>query len=195
MKTVAKTMNGSVKLLKQTSTGFESLMSNKFVLLVIALFIGLYGPRLSPRLPRPVRMLFNNAAFRLIVLVLIIYLSNQNLEMALIVSIVFLLLMNLVNSLDVEEHFVKKFAENFSEYGQVHMERFEGDTETPIKTPETSEKALKNLGQINYEQGYSAGGDSQCPIGSTGGAPYSELPESTGGSPVEGEAAGAPESE
>ena len=90
MKTVAKTMNGSVKLLKQTSTGFESLMSNKFVLLVIALFIGLYGPRLSPRLPRPVRMLFNNAAFRLIVLVLIIYLSNQNLEMALIVSIVFL---------------------------------------------------------------------------------------------------------
>tara|TARA_B110000967_G_C18864431_1_gene551908 strand:+ start:602 stop:1192 length:591 start_codon:yes stop_codon:yes gene_type:complete len=181
MKTVDKTMKNSVKILKQAGLGIENIMDNKFVLLIIALFIGLYGPRLSPRLPRYVRMLFNNALFRLLVLVLIIFLTNKNLEMALIISICFLLVMNLVNSLDVEEHFVKKFAENYSEYGHVHMEKFEGDSQVDDKSAQasaqTSEQALKNLGQINYEQGYSAGGDSQCPIGSTGGAPYSESPE------------------
>lgn len=176
MKTVSSSLGPSEKFLKK-------LLKGPYVYGVIVLIIGVYGPRLSPRLPSGVRDLFNNAYFRFVILTLVIYLSNKNLYLAMTVSISFILLLNLANSLEVEEHFVKKYAENFSEIGPVLTEGFEGADEqkeepaAPAVEPKAvpSEPVADDFGNASYRKGYTDGETAQCPIGNTGGAAYSEL--------------------
>ena len=184
LKKVTGSLGSNEKILK-------NLLNGPYVYAVIVLIIGIYGPRLSPRLPNSVRDLFNNAFFRFVILTLVVYLSNKNLYVALIISISFVLLLNLANSLEVEEHFVKKYAENFSEFGVVLTENFEGDApktaeeektkgsvaavEKPKDAAPTAPKKAEDFGDVSYRQGYSDGQEAQCPIGNTGGAAYSEL--------------------
>jgi hypothetical protein len=178
IKNLSASMGSSEKLL-------NNLLTGPYVYGVIVLIIGMYGPRLSPRLPTPVRDLFNNAYFRFVVLTMVVYLSNKNLYLALTVSIAFVLLLNLANSLEVEEHFVKKYAENFSEFGTVLTEGFEDGTENveTVEKPDEKPKQVAapvaapketgdNFGDASYRQGYTDGQEAQCPISSTGGLAY-----------------------
>ena len=189
-------MDSINKLIKKLSASMGSsekflnnLLGGPYVYGAIVLIIGMYGPRLSPRLPTPVRDLFNNAYFRFVVLTMVVYLSNKNLYLAMTVSIAFVLLLNLANSLEVEEHFVKKYAENFSEFGTVLTEGFEDGTEKVATAAKTDEKPKQvaaveapapaapketgdNFGDASYRQGYTDGQEAQCPISSTGGLAY-----------------------
>tara|TARA_B110000879_G_C11061465_1_gene466887 strand:- start:98 stop:709 length:612 start_codon:yes stop_codon:yes gene_type:complete len=192
-------MDSINKLIKNLSASMGSsekflnnLLGGPYVYGAIVLIIGMYGPRLSPRLPTPVRDLFNNAYFRFVVLTMVVYLSNKNLYLAMTVSIAFVLLLNLANSLEVEEHFVKKYAENFSEFGTVLTEGFEDGTEKVATAAKTDEKPKQvaavaaveapapaapketgdNFGDASYRQGYTDGQEAQCPISSTGGLAY-----------------------
>ena len=155
----------------------DSMLNGPYVYGLIVLIIGMYGPRLSPRLPRSVRNLFNNSFFRFAVLTLVVYLSNKNLYLALTVSISFVLLLNLANSLEVEEHFVKKYAENFSEVGAVLTEEFEDEKEDKPKKEDEPKKEVDDFGSASYRKGYEDGQEAQCPISSMGGTAYSELEE------------------
>ena len=202
-------INTIVKKLSRSFGSSEKLLNNilkgPYVYGFVVLIIGIYGPRLSPRLPRSVRDLFNNGFFRFVVLTLVVYLTNKNLYLALTVSIAFILLLNLANSLEVEEHFVKKYAENFSEYRTVLTETFEGEQEAPkektdektdkktdkktdektedkkvgTKTKNNAAESTGDFGSASYKKGYSDGQKAQCPIGHTGGAAYSELDSGT----------------
>ena len=190
-------MDSINKLIKNLSASMGSsekflnnLLGGPYVYGAIVLIIGMYGPRLSPRLPTPVRDLFNNAYFRFVVLTMVVYLSNKNLYLAMTVSIAFVLLLNLANSLEVEEHFVKKYAENFSEFGTVLTEGFEDGTKKVATAAKTDEKPKQvaavaaveapaapketgdNFGDASYRQGYTDGQEAQCPISSTGGLAY-----------------------
>ena len=182
MKTVSSSLGPSEKFLKK-------LLKGPYVYGVIVLIIGIYGPRLSPRLPSEVRNLFNNAYFRFVILTLVIYLSNKNLYLAMTVSITFVLLLNLANSLEVEEHFVKKYAENFSEIGPVLTEGFEVEDKkkeasvAPEAEPKAApvEPSADDFGNASYRKGYTDGQDAQCPIGNTGGVAYSDLEKAKDG--------------
>ena len=191
MKSVNKIIKKLTGSLGSSEKILNELLNGPYIYGVIVLIIGMYGPRLSPRLPRPVRDLFNNAYFRFAVLTMVIYLSNRNLYLALTVSIAFVLVLNLTNSLEVEEHFVKKYAENFSEYGTVLVERFEdddekkegGDKKDYVPEPVKKEVVPKqkqvdtadDFGNASYRQGYTDGQEAQCPIDNTGGLAYSEV--------------------
>jgi hypothetical protein len=81
------------------------LLENPIFYGLIAVFLAVYGPRLHPRLPKNIRLLFNASWFRLLVILLIVFLSSHDLKLSLLVSLAFLLIIMLVDSADIREHF------------------------------------------------------------------------------------------
>ena len=51
--------------------------------------LGMYGPRLHPKLPDSVKILFENPVFRCAVLFLVAYMAHRDFTGALVISIVF----------------------------------------------------------------------------------------------------------
>ena len=105
-------------LVNQIQGMLESATAMPFLYGFLAMFLTMYGPRLHPRLPPMVRDMFNNNFFRFGVILLVVFLSNNNLQMALIVAIGFLLVTSIATSLDVEEHFVKNM-EGYSDFNTI----------------------------------------------------------------------------
>ena len=124
-------------------TTLESIMNNVSTTPVLygflAMFLTMYGPRLHPKLPPMVRDLFNNNVFRFVVILLVIYISNNNLQMALIVSIGFLLVTSIAGSLDLEEKFANEIEGygNFNDVKEFYEEEFtSSDAEVKLKEAE-----------------------------------------------------------
>lgn len=84
---------------------------------LIAMLLTFYGPRLHPKLPVEIVNLFNNNYFRFVIILLIIYTSNKDLQTSLMISIAFFLVMSLSNSCHCHNVLREKFGynENFSD--------------------------------------------------------------------------------
>ena len=84
---------------------------------LIAMLLTFYGPRLHPKLPDGIVNLFNNNYFRFVIILLIIYTSNKDLQTSLMISIAFFLVMSLSNSCHCHNVLREKFGynENFSD--------------------------------------------------------------------------------
>ena len=99
---------------------------------VLSLFLALYGPHLSPKLPGVVRKLFDSAVFRGVILFLVIYLAGKNMAASLTVTVIFLVVMGILQQTkllsDVNEFFVN---ERFSQNGRpvAKCENYENDIE------------------------------------------------------------------
>jgi uncharacterized membrane protein (DUF106 family) len=107
--------------MENTVEKIETTFKNPYVLGALAMFVAFYGPRLQPRLPESIRKLFNSPVFRFIILVLIVYLSSNNLGTALMVSIAYIVIMNLVTMLNTEERFQNQMEHFQSEMESVHQ--------------------------------------------------------------------------
>ena len=120
MESINTALKPAKKLLNKSSTLLDKklkmLLEGPYVYGIIIIILTMYGPRLSPKLPKVVRDLFNNSVFRLSVLVLILYLTTTNLQSALIVGLTFTLVTNITNSLDIQEHFIRENLQNFSDF-------------------------------------------------------------------------------
>ena len=123
----------SKKLLRNSSktfTMFEKVVGkqmkfimNKPVLFgILTLFLALYAPRLHPKVPPILRELLNSPLFRFLVLVLIIYMSNRDLTMALIISIAFILVISLTNTLEAYEYFTEETFSNYETFTDTEEE-------------------------------------------------------------------------
>jgi hypothetical protein len=97
----------------------NTLINSPYFYGFLAMFLGLYGPRLSPKLPKVITDLFGNKIFRFVFLLLIVYMSNNNLQMALIITIAFLLLTSYSTNQNIEEFFENKYKENFSDFDAI----------------------------------------------------------------------------
>jgi len=88
----------------------ENIVGSTYFFGILVLFLIFYGPRLSPKLPDSVRNLFNSQAFRSLVMFLVIFSSNQQLGlvMSLVIVIVFMVVMNLVQTGNVFENLQKE---------------------------------------------------------------------------------------
>ena len=96
-----------VKIIKSISKMLdpEYLVQNSYLFAVLTVFLTMYGPRLQPQLPESLRNLFDNIVFRGVVLFLIGYLSSNNFQVSLIVTIIFLVTMNILHTNEVLEKF------------------------------------------------------------------------------------------
>ena len=105
--------------MESLQVNMESILSNPVTYGVVAIFLAMYGPRLQPRLPAPVKDLFNVPLFRFAVIALIIYMSNRDLTMSLIITIAFLVVLSIANSQDMQEEFMDRYREGYSSFDMI----------------------------------------------------------------------------
>ena len=72
---------------------------------MVTIFLAMYGPRLSPKLPDQVRQLFNMPLFRGVAIFFILFLSNRNMRASILLTVVFLVVMNQVQLMNTMENF------------------------------------------------------------------------------------------
>ena len=129
------TFNSSIGDISKTTlssveTSLDKMLKNPIIYGLIAVVLTVYGPRLQPKLPPMVRNLFNNNVFRFLVILLITYLSSRSLELSLIVSIAFCLIISYTTSQEIKEQFIEQFSEKYSNYHTI-TEDFTSNT-TPV---------------------------------------------------------------
>jgi len=79
----------------------EILVKNSWLVAILTIFLVMYGPRLQPNLPTGLKALFDNSLFRGAVLFLIIYISQRDMVTALVITIVFVVTINVLHSNDI----------------------------------------------------------------------------------------------
>lgn len=94
----------------------NKLMDNPLVVGVIAIALTMYGPRLSPKLPDPIRNAFNSSFFRFLVMVLVIFVGYRDIRVSLVVAILFMVLMSITNQQNIKEDFEQQINEYYANY-------------------------------------------------------------------------------
>ena len=84
----------------------KNILNNKYVLGVLTVFTGMYGPHLRPKLPDYIGKLFDNQLFRILIFFVIVFISSQSLQVALLAAISFTVIMNVINSSKLAEKFI-----------------------------------------------------------------------------------------
>ena len=96
----------------------DNLFKNHFFLIVLVAFLLLNnGSNLVPKLSTSLNNLFSNKLFRVVAIFLVVYLVRRDVRLALVLTIVFVVTMNLLNNRNILEKFSR---ENFisSSYGK-----------------------------------------------------------------------------
>lgn len=94
---------------------------NTYLFGLLALFITLYGPRLSPKLPEPIQELFEKTWFRAAVMFLAVYLAQRDFRVSLLVTVVFLVLMNIVQNTNVFETFLQNYEQSIEGFAAADL--------------------------------------------------------------------------
>lgn len=123
----------------------KSFLDNPIVLGIVAIFITMYGPRLSPKLPDFVKDAFNNSVFRFIIMVLVIFSGLKDIRLALIISILFIGIMSIVNTQNIKEDYhnqVQEYYANYNLFDKKSTEHFENVKENYDNMSGTSPNLL-----------------------------------------------------
>jgi len=76
------------------------LLENKYIAGVMQIFIILYASMIAPRLPRAIEGLLKNVAVKIILISLILYLSNKNISLSLMIAVGFVMSMQGLRQLE-----------------------------------------------------------------------------------------------
>lgn len=85
---------------------------NNYLFGLLVLFVTMYGPRLSPKLPEPILNLFSHPFFRGTVMFLAIYMAQHDFKVALLVTVSFMIVMNIVQNTNLFETFLQNYEKN-----------------------------------------------------------------------------------
>jgi hypothetical protein len=96
--------------MSQINKTLEKLFENDISGNIIKLFLVLYASLAAPKIPKFIRLMFDNALFKIIMLALIVYQSNKDLSLALMISISFTLTLNYFNMEKTIVKTMEKFA-------------------------------------------------------------------------------------
>lgn len=110
------------------------LLENTYLSSILVLFLSMYGPRLHINLPESLQRLFKSRIFNFVVIFLIAFTSFQNFKASLTMSIVFLVVMDIVNS----SQFLKMIgAESFNDFGPpvAKCSAYSNENIQNVKTP------------------------------------------------------------
>ena len=127
MSMMQSTMQSTIRTVKQLASP-KVLIKSTWLFGLTTLFLAMYGPRLHPKLPSGLRNLFNNPIFNGLVIFLVIYMANRDMATALVITVVFIVTLNLLNSDDILNDLRNLLASNESfvnegkEVKQTHFE-------------------------------------------------------------------------
>lgn len=114
----------------QLDSVLKPLFQNKVFLASLGLFFALYAGMLAPALPNSVILFFDTIPGKLLFIFLIAFVASRNvpnsLQVALIVSVIFLVSLTVLNNLKMKEAFQTLSREHFGLMGQIHGMTIEG---------------------------------------------------------------------
>ena len=90
----------------------EMIYQNKYTSSILGLFLVLYGGLAAPKLPSIIQKLFDNKIFRIIILSLIVYTSQKDTRISIMLAVVFIMSIDLLRN--------KKMFENFSNHSSIN---------------------------------------------------------------------------
>lgn len=130
-----------------TTSTVKSILTNPITYGILAVFLAVYGPKITTKLPSPVVKTLNNNFFRFIIIALIAYLGTKDLQLSLILAIGFLLILSLAMTQDVTENFESYKNENFNNmvnnYNTYVTEGFESNKESNKKKDSKNDVEVK----------------------------------------------------
>lgn len=91
--------------LKQLNTSFNKAMNNTYVSGALTLFLILYASMVRPELPPTLMNMFDSSLFRVVFSALIVYTASHNLQVSVLIAVVFVLSMNVLNEQKIAEGF------------------------------------------------------------------------------------------
>ena len=95
-------MDSIINNLRLNMVPFKSLVP------ILTVFTAMYGPRLSPKLPNNVRKLVNSGVTRMIIIFIILFMSNRDVETSLGIMITYSIASMILQRLPVSENFSNK---------------------------------------------------------------------------------------
>jgi len=101
----------------------DSLLQNQYVVGALTLFISLYASLARPELPPFMMTLFENPIFKVLFMFLAVYLSSKNIQLSLMISVAFVVTLNLISEQRISEGFTEGIREGLM------MEGFEDSVE------------------------------------------------------------------
>jgi hypothetical protein len=98
---------------KNMEVGFQQqVLGNPYVMALMKVTLALYGAQIAPSAPQFLQDFFKNTFAKIFLIALIIYLSERDLQLALIISILYVLGMNYLSG----RGYLESFADYSSEY-------------------------------------------------------------------------------
>jgi hypothetical protein len=94
---------------KQADAYIQPMLSNTYVMAILKVTIALYAAQLAPKLPSSVSTLLNNTFIKILAIALIVYLSEKDLQLALMLAVLYVISTNVLSG----RGFLESYA-NFS---------------------------------------------------------------------------------
>lgn len=113
---------------------------------LLTLFVTVYGPRLSPKLPEPIQKAFSHPAFRGVVMFLVVFLAKHDIRTAIVATVIFLILSHLLHQETLTETFLQKYEKNIENFADAapNPNSIAGTICAPVQRKENSIPGQKN---------------------------------------------------
>ena len=103
LNTVTKEVNSNVENLLTKKINLHQFLNNKTILALITILLALYGGLIAPALPNSVIKFFDTTFGKIFFIFLIGFSASKNIQVALMISVVFVIMLNISNKVKAEE--------------------------------------------------------------------------------------------
>lgn len=97
---------------RQADSYLQPVLRNPYVMAVLKVTIALYAAQLAPKIPASASNLLNNTFVKILAIALIVYLSEKDLQLALMLAVLYVISINLLSG----RSFLESFANYSSDY-------------------------------------------------------------------------------
>ena len=80
-------------------------LSNPYIMAVLKISLALYGAQIAPKSPKYIEDLFKNTFVKILLIFMIIYLSERDFQLAILLAVIYVLGMNVVSGRGIFESF------------------------------------------------------------------------------------------
>lgn len=105
------------KLTLQAETFIQPLLANPYIMAILKVTLALYASNISPTLPPSIQSLFKNSIFKIIFITLMVYISEHDFQLAILLAIVYVVGLNVLSGrgpLESFDNFNSSFKPDFN---------------------------------------------------------------------------------
>lgn len=122
-------MNQINNTTKMIESQIDNTLSNPYIMAILKITLALFGAQIAPRPPVYIENLFKNTFVKIILISIIIYISERDLQLALLFSIIFVLGSNMLSGRSILESFqsfsgakeLAEFSKNYKSDGKLKL--------------------------------------------------------------------------